>query len=181
MGDYKAAELPLMHQHLLNVENMIDPARTIWIFDQGYTAMEVYARIIEMNSYFIVRLKIDSYKEERKNITADRLKKFHDPELKNIYSKEWKMDLRIVIISTTLEVCILALSNTIFSFLSFFTKLMILLLFKVLTIIFRISFIIINIAFYAGFIKFFINEFDMKKKKLLRIISEKNYLMSLTF
>ena len=111
MGDYKAAELPLMHQHLLNVENMIDPARTIWIFDQGYTAMEVYARIIEMNSYFIVGLKIDSYKEERKNITEedspislnitrDRLKKFYDPELKNIYSKEWKMNLRIVTITT---------------------------------------------------------------------------------
>ena len=109
--DYKAAELPLMHQHLLNVENMIDPARTIWIFDQGYTAMEVYARIIEMNSYFIVRLKIDSYKEERKNITEEdspislnitryRLKKFHDHELKNSYSKEWKMNLRIVTIIT---------------------------------------------------------------------------------
>ena len=52
-----------------------------------------------MNSFFIVRLRIDSYKKERKNITnddspislnisGDRLKKFHDPELKNIYSKK---------------------------------------------------------------------------------------------
>ena len=75
--------------------------KTIWIFDRGYPVMELYARIIEMNSYFIVILRINSYKEEKKNmteedsiislnITGDRLKKFHDPELKNIYSK--KMD-----------------------------------------------------------------------------------------
>ena len=60
--------------------------KTIWIFDRGYPAMELYARIIQMNSYFIVRLRKDSYKEERKNInqedstislniTGDRLKK----------------------------------------------------------------------------------------------------------
>lgn len=107
VDNYKAAELPLMHQHLQNTENMVKPMKTIWIFDRGYTAMELYARIIEMNSYFIVRLRKDSYKEERKNITkedspislnitADRLKKFHDPELKNIYSKKWTIDLRIV-------------------------------------------------------------------------------------
>ena len=65
--------------------------------------MELYARIIEMNSYFIVRLRKDSYKEERKNITkedspislnitGDRLKKFHDPELKYLFQK---MDNRL--------------------------------------------------------------------------------------
>lgn len=110
VDNYKAAELPLMHQHLQNVENMIVPGKTIWIFDRGYTAMELYARIIEMNSYFIVRLRKDSYKEERRNITeedspislnitGERLKKFHDLELKNIYSKKWTMDLRIVTIT----------------------------------------------------------------------------------
>ena len=111
VDNYKAAELPLIHQHLQNVENMINPVKTIWIFNRGYTAMELYARIIEINSYFIVRLRIDNYKEERKNITeedseislnitGDRLKKFHDLELKNIYSKKWTMDLRIVTITT---------------------------------------------------------------------------------
>lgn len=111
VADYKAAELPLIHQHLQNVENMLDPTKTIWIFDRGYTAMELYARIIEMNSHFIVRLRKDSYKEERKNIneedslislniTGSRLKKFHDPHLKNIYSKKWTMDLRIVTITS---------------------------------------------------------------------------------
>ena len=63
-----------------------------------------------MNSYFVVRLRKDSYKEERMNIieedssislniTGERLKKFHDLELKNIYSKKWTMDLRIVTIT----------------------------------------------------------------------------------
>ena len=110
VDNYKAAELPLIHQHLQNIENMVNPVKTIWIFDRGYTAMELYARIIEMNSYFIVRLRKDSYKEERMNITeedspislnitGERLKKFHDLELKNIYSKKWTMDLRIVTIT----------------------------------------------------------------------------------
>ena len=34
VSDYKVAELPLMHQHLPNIENIIDSTRTIWIFDQ---------------------------------------------------------------------------------------------------------------------------------------------------
>ena len=110
VGDYKAAELPLAHQHLHNIENMIYAPKTIFIGDRGYTAMELYARIIEMNSYFIIRLRKNSYKEERKqiteedspislNINGERLKKFHDPELKSIYSKKWTMDLRIVTIT----------------------------------------------------------------------------------
>ena len=72
--------------------------------------MELYARIIEMNSYFIVILRKDSYKEEMKtiidedspislNIDGNRLKKFHDTELKNIYSKKWTINLRIVTIT----------------------------------------------------------------------------------
>ena len=110
VSDYKAAELPLIHKHLQNVENMINPMGTIWIFDRAYPSMELYARIIKMNSYFIVRLKKNTYIEERKNInqedspislniTKERLKKFHDPELKNIYSKKWTIDLRIVTIT----------------------------------------------------------------------------------
>ena len=110
VADYKAGELPLMHQHLKDVKNMIVPEKTIWTLDRGYPAMELYARIIEMNSYFIVRLRKDSYIEERMNIkqedspislkiTKDRLKKFHDPELKNIYSKKWTINLRIITIT----------------------------------------------------------------------------------
>ena len=56
--------------------------------------MELYARIIEMNSYFVVGLKNDFYKKETSKITSNnsfiqlkltssRLKKFHDGDLKN--------------------------------------------------------------------------------------------------
>ena len=50
---------------------LISPSDSIFLFDRNYNAMELYARIIEMNSYFIVRLKKDSYKNERIKITSD--------------------------------------------------------------------------------------------------------------
>ena len=110
LGNYKEGELPLMQQNLSNVENMIIPERSIFIFDRNYNAMELYARIIEMNSYFIVRLKKDFYKKERSKITSNdspiqleltgnRLKKFHDEYLKEKYSKMWSINLRIVTIT----------------------------------------------------------------------------------
>ena len=33
--------------------------------------MELYARIIEVNSYFVVRLRKDDYKKERSRITSN--------------------------------------------------------------------------------------------------------------
>ena len=106
----KEGELPLMQENLSNVENMICPEKSIFIFDRNYNAMELYARIIEMNSYFVVRLKNEFYKKERSKITSndspiqleltsDRLKKFHNPDLKEKYSKMWTIDLRIVTIT----------------------------------------------------------------------------------
>ena len=71
--------------------------------------MELYADIMSINSYFIVRLKDKSYIEERYKIkendseikiklTKDRLKKFHNPLLKEKYSKEKHLNLRILTI-----------------------------------------------------------------------------------
>ena len=110
LGNYKEGELPLMHQNLSNIENIIIPEKSIFTFDRNYNAMELYARIIEMNSYFIVRLKDTSYKKERSKITSNdspisleltnsRLKKFHDEYLKEKYSQMWSIDLRIVTIT----------------------------------------------------------------------------------
>ena len=110
LGNYKEGELPLIQENLSNVENMICPEKSIFIFDRNYNAMELYARIIEMNSYFLVRLKNDFYKKERNKIrtndspiqlelTSDRLKKFHNSDLKEKYSKMWTIDLRIVTIT----------------------------------------------------------------------------------
>ena len=110
LGNYKEGELPLMQQNLSNIENIIVPEKSIFTFDRNYNAMELYARIIEMNSYFLVRLKDTSYKKERSKITSndspislelnnDRLKKFHDEDLKEKYSRMWSIDLRIVTIT----------------------------------------------------------------------------------
>ena len=110
LGNYKEGELPLMQQNLSNIENMIDLHRSIFIFDRNYNAMELYARMIELNAYFVVRLKVNVYKKERSKITAvdspiqleltkSRLKKFHDESLKEKYSKMWTIDLRIVTIT----------------------------------------------------------------------------------
>ena len=110
LGNYKEGELPLMQQNLSNIENMITPHKSIFIFDRNYNAMELYARIIEMNAYFVVRLKDDFYKKERSKITSNdspiqleltpsRLKKFHNETLKEKYSKMWSINLRIVTIT----------------------------------------------------------------------------------
>ena len=110
LGNYKEGELPLMHQNLLNIKNMIIPEKSVFTFDRNYNAMELYARIIEMNSYFVVRLKNKSYKKERSKITSNdspisleltksRLNKFHDETLKEKYSQMWSIDLRIVTIT----------------------------------------------------------------------------------
>ena len=109
IGDYKQAELPLMHQNLDNIQDLIIPEKSIFIFDRGYNAMELYAHIISLNSYFIVRLKDKSYIEElykikendseiKIKLTKDRLKKFHNSLLKEKYSKEKHLNLRILTI-----------------------------------------------------------------------------------
>ena len=66
LGNYKQGELPLMHQNLSNIKNMIIPEKSIFVFDRNYNAIELYARIIEKNSYFLVRLKDNVYKKRKK-------------------------------------------------------------------------------------------------------------------
>ena len=110
IGNYKQAELPLMHQNLENIQELITPKKSIFIFDRGYNAMELYAYIISMNSYFIVRLKDKNYIDDRYKITEndteiqleitkDRLKKFHNKTLKEKYSKIKHLNLRILTIT----------------------------------------------------------------------------------
>ena len=110
IGNYKQAELPLMHKNIENIQDLITPEKSIFIFDRGYNAMELYANIMSMNSYFIVRLKDRNYIDERYKITEndseiqleitkDRLKKFHNKTLKEKYSKIKHLNLRIITIT----------------------------------------------------------------------------------
>ena len=109
LGNFKEDELKLMHRNLKNIEDLVNFEKSIFIFDRGYVGMELYARIIELNSYFVVRLRKDDYKKERGrissndspinvNLIGERLKKFHDPILKEKYSKELHLKLRLVTI-----------------------------------------------------------------------------------
>ena len=91
-------------------ESLLEPIvlkRTRWVLrrerrsnppDLSDNAMELYAHIMSINSYFIVRLKDKSYIEDRYKITEndaeikleltkERLKKFHNKDLKEKYSK----------------------------------------------------------------------------------------------
>lgn len=110
IGNYKQAELPLMHKNIENIQDLITPEKSIFIFDRGYNAMELYANIMSMNSYFIVRLKDRNYIDDRYKITEndseiqleitkDRLKKFHNKTLKEKYSKIKHLNLRIITIT----------------------------------------------------------------------------------
>ena len=99
LGNFKEDELKLMHQNLKNIEKIVNFEKSIFILDRGYMKMELYARIIELGSYFVVRLRKTDYKDERKQIktndspinlklNAERLNLFNDPHLKEKYSKE---------------------------------------------------------------------------------------------
>ena len=72
--------------------------------------MELYANIMSMNSYFIVRLKDRNYIDDRYKITEndaeiqleitkERLKKFYNKSLKGKYSKIKHLNLRILTIT----------------------------------------------------------------------------------
>ena len=114
IGNHRQAELPLMHQNLDNIQDIINPTHSIFIFDRGYAAMELFVHIIEMNSYFVARLQDEYYKNERKqvqsndeeiklNLTGKRLQKFRNPDFKEKYSKEPYLKLRIVTVEVEKE------------------------------------------------------------------------------
>ena len=64
-------ELPLMLENIKNINKMMNLKKSIFIFDRGYNAIELYCQLIALKSYFIVRLKGNTYKKERKNIKTN--------------------------------------------------------------------------------------------------------------
>ena len=114
IGNHRQAELPLMHKNLDNIQDIINTTQSIFIFDRGYVAMELFAHIMEMNSYFVVRLQDKYYKNELKQVqsndeeiklylTGERLQKFRNPDFKEKYSKESYLKLRIVTVEVEKE------------------------------------------------------------------------------
>lgn len=92
ISNFKNGELQLIQQNIQNIKDIIIPKKTIFIFDREYNAKALYT-YISINSYFIVRLRDNVYKKERKYVKTNdspiqirllerRLEKFGDPELK---------------------------------------------------------------------------------------------------
>ena len=55
LGDFKEDELKLMHKNLKNIKGLVNFKKSILIFDRGYVRMELYAKIIELNNYFVYK------------------------------------------------------------------------------------------------------------------------------
>ena len=109
MGERGIGEMTLIHQNMQNVKDLIEPTESIFTFDRGFVALELMCRLISMKTYFVIRLRKNSYKEERKSIetddspislplTEDRLKIFKDSELKEQFQEINELNLRIVTI-----------------------------------------------------------------------------------
>ena len=107
LGKHKESELKLMHENLKNIDGLVNYAKSIFTFDRSYVGMELYARIIELGGYFVVKIRKSDYKDEKEQIKSkdspikleldgDRLSRFKDPILKEKYSKKLWLNLRIV-------------------------------------------------------------------------------------
>ena len=114
MGERGIGEMTLIHQNIQNCMDLIEPTESIFTFDRGFVALELTCRLISMNTYFVIRLRKNSYKEERKGIKTDdspisipltenRLKIFKDQELKEQFQDIDELNLRIVTIELEKE------------------------------------------------------------------------------
>ena len=65
MGERGIGEMTLIHQNIQNIENLIEPTKSIFTFDRGFVSLELICRLISINTYFIIRLKNNSYIDER--------------------------------------------------------------------------------------------------------------------
>ena len=114
MGERGIGEMTLIHQNIQNIQNLIEPEHSIFTFDRGFVALELMCRLISMNTYFVIRLRKNSYIDERNSIESDdspisipltenRLKIFKDQELKEQFQNINELNLRIVTIELEKE------------------------------------------------------------------------------
>ena len=107
LGDFRQSERELFKINLKNSMDIIDLEKSIMTLDRGYVSLELMAWLNELNLYFVQRLKSNTYKAEVNQIktcdspiniklNSSRLRGFKDPELKEKYSKELYLKLRLV-------------------------------------------------------------------------------------
>lgn len=71
IGKRGVGEHTLIHKNIEKCKRLIIPEESIFIFDRGYNSIELMVRIIEMHSYFVIRLRKATYIGERESMTSD--------------------------------------------------------------------------------------------------------------
>lgn len=102
----KTSEISLAINHINDLKDKININKTIIVYDRGYNSTQLMLHHLINNSHFIIRLKKDSYKNQRaKMISNDekieiKIKKIHKkdltPEEKTIAKKIGNPQLRVV-------------------------------------------------------------------------------------
>ena len=107
LGIFRQSERDLLKINLENIKPVIDFEKSILILDRGFISLEIMALLIENGLFFVQRHNSQYYKDEISQIKTNdeiikiklnsgRLRGFKDPELKEKYSKESYLELRVV-------------------------------------------------------------------------------------
>ena len=103
----KSSEPDLAIDHLEDVKNIIDLEKTISICDRGYDSKKLMLKIMQLNSYFVIRLKKTTFIDQRYKLTKNDeiievpltksfIKTLPDKKLRNYAKKQQKLKLRII-------------------------------------------------------------------------------------
>ena len=107
ISSLSVGESVLSFENIENAAKIIDLAMVIIIFDRRYVSAELIMQLLAKESYFIFRLKSDTYKKEREkmksvdewvdiNLNKNRTRNIKDPELKAQTEELACFHLRIV-------------------------------------------------------------------------------------
>ena len=107
LGNFRQSERELFKINIKNSQKAIDFKNSIITLDRGFVSLEIMAYLINQNIFFVQRSRNNFYKEEINRIkkidspikiklNSSRLRSFKDPELKEKYSKELYLELRLV-------------------------------------------------------------------------------------
>ena len=104
--DKTVSEVDLAIEHLKNLNQRHDMGKSIMIFDRGYNSLELMLQAIKAETHFVIRLRKDTFKNERKRQTekdqilqiatnARRLENVKDPEIREMMKNTPYIKLRV--------------------------------------------------------------------------------------
>jgi len=71
ISNRKYGEVKHAINHLEDAKDKIDLKKTITIYDRGYPSKDLILKTMDLNSFFVIRLKKDTFKEQREKLTTD--------------------------------------------------------------------------------------------------------------